>query len=868
MPLLRFLLLIPFTFLFNKAFCQQDVEFHLNRQFLQGKNILKVKRDFKDPYLWVLAENNEVYRINSLTNVIDDYTNQFQPYRNFQFIDIAGRSLDTVFIATNSTNVLEYKKGVVKVIGAVDGLTGTVNSIGIDQQGLYNAYIQNNFTALIATDKGMCRYNYQNETMKPVPVVANSRIFEASYRNEMLSDGGLGRNYIDTVEKFAVTELVDYTIYVGELWLGGHEFGHNLKTAFFTKGSAYGNYLFSFYANQFWATENGLFQNSWNYSYTTDRPHRHYLNGINISKITSIYGLLGFGSLNWNGLVKENLLIGSTQGLYFSNSKYAHLDDAYTANYTFYHYNELGNKAINDICVNATTYTNSVCEDGVWVAAIDGLYLLKVDYGKYLTTQTLQAIQFKGQQGTVTETQLCANTSVAAVVNIFAYSGNVIQWHKDGKELPSEINSELLIKESGDYYAVLYHPCTAIHVESNHLKVTVISSPVFTFSYPSQINKCDGESQMLTISGSSSYGYRWYKDGMLNGNTSNSITLTQSGKYKAEISACSGTWVATSELQVNFIKLPVPVIKTDKTAYCNGDQATLSVNIPLDTTYTLYWLRDGVQISSSQNQTTLTTTQPGNYTVAINSNTASCQQVSATYPIIFNMPPTLGIKKIISTTLCDGQTVELKATYSAGNITWSTGETTEAIKVSRSGDYSARVRTSAGCEADQTINVQFLSNPVLNLPDATLCQFTSEKITLTAPSGFSHYIWNGQEGNQTFITSLLGNVTLEVSDQNGCWASQTINITSHCADIRMANTFTPNRDGINDTWAISGLEGDQNSMVKVYNRYGSIVFQSKGYANPWDGQYQGKKTPSGTYYYIITAKGNKQVLSGSVTIIY
>lgn len=52
----------------------QDVDFHLNGTFLTGKNILKVKRDFKDPYLWVLAQNHEVYRINSVTKIVDDYT--------------------------------------------------------------------------------------------------------------------------------------------------------------------------------------------------------------------------------------------------------------------------------------------------------------------------------------------------------------------------------------------------------------------------------------------------------------------------------------------------------------------------------------------------------------------------------------------------------------------------------------------------------------------------------------------------------------------------------------------------------------------------------------------------------------------------
>jgi gliding motility-associated-like protein len=82
----------------------------------------------------------------------------------------------------------------------------------------------------------------------------------------------------------------------------------------------------------------------------------------------------------------------------------------------------------------------------------------------------------------------------------------------------------------------------------------------------------------------------------------------------------------------------------------------------------------------------------------------------------------------------------------------------------------------------------------------------------------------------------------------------------------MANTFTPNADGANDAWVIEGL--DASATVKVYNRYGNIVFNSRGYSEPWDGTYKGNKLPTGTYYYIINAKAGTQVLSGWVSIIY
>jgi gliding motility-associated-like protein len=82
----------------------------------------------------------------------------------------------------------------------------------------------------------------------------------------------------------------------------------------------------------------------------------------------------------------------------------------------------------------------------------------------------------------------------------------------------------------------------------------------------------------------------------------------------------------------------------------------------------------------------------------------------------------------------------------------------------------------------------------------------------------------------------------------------------------MGNTFTPNADGVNDTWIIEGL--DNSATVKVYNRLGSLILNSRGYTEPWDGTYKGSKLPAGTYYYIINAKAGTQVLSGWVYIIY
>jgi len=81
------------------------------------------------------------------------------------------------------------------------------------------------------------------------------------------------------------------------------------------------------------------------------------------------------------------------------------------------------------------------------------------------------------------------------------------------------------------------------------------------------------------------------------------------------------------------------------------------------------------------------------------------------------------------------------------------------------------------------------------------------------------------------------------------------------------NAFSPNGDGINDTWEIPLLKTYPNCSVEVYSRYGQLVFKSIGYSKNWDGTFNNQALPIGTYYYIIKTSPSANPLSGSVLVI-
>ena len=107
---------------------------------------------------------------------------------------------------------------------------------------------------------------------------------------------------------------------------------------------------------------------------------------------------------------------------------------------------------------------------------------------------------------------------------------------------------------------------------------------------------------------------------------------------------------------------------------------------------------------------------------------------------------------------------------------------------------------------------------------------------------------------------------LKLTGIGGCSVSDTVFVKVLKSPL-VPNAFSPNGDGINDTWRIQYLESYPGASIEVFNRYGQKVFVSTGYDVEWDGYLNGSLLPIGTYYYIINPKNGRKTLTGSVSII-
>ncbi|MEJ5268080.1 MAG: gliding motility-associated C-terminal domain-containing protein [Bacteroidales bacterium] len=133
------------------------------------------------------------------------------------------------------------------------------------------------------------------------------------------------------------------------------------------------------------------------------------------------------------------------------------------------------------------------------------------------------------------------------------------------------------------------------------------------------------------------------------------------------------------------------------------------------------------------------------------------------------------------------------------------------------------------------------------------------------------FIWNNGYSPVGNIESLVqGYYLITVVDANECeYVLNPITLTDVDEEcLKIPNAFTPNEDGVNDTWIIENIHLYPNAYIHVYNRWGQIIFEAKGSDDPWDGKFNGRYVPVGTYLYIIELFNGTKPKTGTVTVVY
>ncbi|MBR0502120.1 MAG: T9SS type B sorting domain-containing protein [Paludibacteraceae bacterium] len=401
---------------------------------------------------------------------------------------------------------------------------------------------------------------------------------------------------------------------------------------------------------------------------------------------------------------------------------------------------------------------------------------------------------------------------------------------------------------------------------------------------------CEGDkftsSVTVTPADGLDYSIVWKKDDVvIDGLTSLSYTIDatvadNSGFYKVE--ANRKGCVATTEIGELKVTPTINVTLPVEPVICEGEETELVItNIKPEGT-TIQW--DSDQTIKTATNSERVTVQPsfksGNghqstYTYYFSARNESCEK---NYQVSVKVDEPLTGTLEATSPICEGFTAKINAnSYNATTYLWTMGGSTEvattAEAVVKPMETTAYVvdMTRGTCSAQDQITVVVTTNPKILSMDSVGIR---DRQVITDPErGTGVFTYWVDENKSTSTTSDIiknlpfGSHVIRVVDDNGCTSS--FNFTLDPPEIIIPEFFTPNGDGIHDTWIVGKLaEVYPNAIVNIYDRFGKLVAQFLGDdSDGWDGTYNGEALPSTDYWYMIDIAEIERQFTGHFTLI-
>jgi len=184
----------------------------------------------------------------------------------------------------------------------------------------------------------------------------------------------------------------------------------------------------------------------------------------------------------------------------------------------------------------------------------------------------------------------------------------------------------------------------------------------------------------------------------------------------------------------------------------------------------------------------------------------------------------------------------------------------------QSGNYIISVTDNYGCNVKDTVTLNVVPPPTANFPD-TLIPFENQ-YTLEAPQGYFSYQWSNGETNYFITVTEEGEYSVIIKTTEGCESRDTAMLVNVAVPVYVPNAFTPNGDGLNDTFKPIITKPDLVSQyhLSIYNRWGQCFFETSDTSKGWDG----KDELPGVYNWVVIYRdgmGKVNQIRGVVTLI-
>ena len=222
------------------------------------------------------------------------------------------------------------------------------------------------------------------------------------------------------------------------------------------------------------------------------------------------------------------------------------------------------------------------------------------------------------------------------------------------------------------------------------------------------------------------------------------------------------------------------------------------------------------------------------------------QKYSLIQKIKIGAVPTINLPN--DTTLCNGHTITLSPGV-AESYEWSTGDTTSTITVATEGIYKVKLINGSCTNTGQSSIHYYPKLWTLLGDEYFICDRDKELVKLDAGPGYVHYKWTPTgDSSQWIIVGDIGNYFVVVEDFRGCDGADGTFVKRVCpVELFFPNVFTPNDDGVNDSYLPIG-----NSVVyfniKIYNRWGEQIYETEDLTRGWNGKKNDSYAPTDSYF--------------------
>lgn len=402
-------------------------------------------------------------------------------------------------------------------------------------------------------------------------------------------------------------------------------------------------------------------------------------------------------------------------------------------------------------------------------------------------------------------------------------------------------------------------------------------------------------SGMNTVAGFNITGYKWEFPDSSQLNTKDVTKVFQKGGDQSiKLTVVADNGCSADTLKKLFVSDPSALTFVVSGKACIDSALSFTSSIPTTqgVSATWYWDFGDGQSASSKLTATVShvykTAKSGilvKHWVVLNQGCNS-DTVSLSLPVIYPAP--VADMTISADTFCIGSLISFQPNRLSNISSWKL-DLGDGSQVGKPSPYRHRyllpktytaslvVTSKEGCGS-----LPFSKSIIINPPPAINAgtdKYIKKGNAVTMDASISNpavytFLWTpsiylDKPNTQNPICKPDANTTYilySLNTQTFCSAADTVKVFL-LSDLDIPNTFTPNGDGINDTWDIRFLEQYKKAQVEIYNTAGQIIFKSYGYKSGWDGKRNGGKLPDGTYYYVIDLGDGSKKLTGYITIL-